>query len=71
MRKLVNPGFPLHGIVDFQVTWDTRFLIYGGHCALGLSLLDEELQDQMGFIQEKVASGDDIWVRYEIEWGPR
>lgn len=41
------------------MTWgDTRYVIYAGENGFGLALIDEEVRDQIGYIQDRIGAGE-------------
>jgi hypothetical protein len=67
IRKAVGVGCASLRVM--QVTWDCRYLVGAGEGGFVMCRIDEEVADEMGYIQERVQEGKG--ARYEIEWAPR
>ena len=52
-----------------QVTWDCRYVVAAGEGGVAMCRIDEEVADEMGYVQERVIEG--LGGRYEIAWAPR
>jgi hypothetical protein len=69
IRKAVDVGNAPSMARVMQVTWDCRYLVSAGVGGLAMCRIDEEVADEMGYIQERVQ--DSKGAKYEIEWAPR
>ena len=66
IRKAVGLG---QAARVMQVTWDCRYLVGAGEGGVAMCRIDEEVADEMGYVQERVLEGQG--TKYEIGWAPR